>query len=117
LRSKSIYFVSCFRSGFLRLMAYLVVTAGCAASLPAEEAAKGEGTIFITEYRVAGVRKLPRLAVEEAVYPYLGPGRTRDDIEAARAALEAAYQTNGFRRSRWPMASSCCRWWNARSAG
>ena len=62
----------------------------------AAESATAGGTIFITEYRVAGVRKLPRIAVEEAVYPYLGPGRSRDDIEAARAALEAVYQANGF---------------------
>jgi len=67
-----------------------------AASMVGQEAAVREGTIFITEYRVSGVRKLPRIAVEEAVTPFLGPGRTREDIEAARAALESAYQANGF---------------------
>jgi hemolysin activation/secretion protein len=55
-----------------------------------------EATIFINEYRVEGVHHLPRLAVESAVYPYLGPGRTRDDVELARAALEAAYHEAGF---------------------
>jgi len=50
----------------------------------------------IREYRVAGSKRLPRLAVEEAVYPYLGPGRTADDVEAARVALEKAYHELGF---------------------
>lgn len=52
--------------------------------------------LFIREYRVAGVTRLPRLEVEKAVYPYLGPGRTSDDVEAARAALEKAYHDSGY---------------------
>ena len=80
----------------LRLLLWLSLSAIGLRTGWADESAAAGGTIFITEYRVAGVRKLPRIAVEEAVYPYLGPGRTRDDIEAARAALEAAYQANGF---------------------
>ncbi|MBK1815493.1 ShlB/FhaC/HecB family hemolysin secretion/activation protein [Luteolibacter yonseiensis] len=50
----------------------------------------------IREYRVTGPARLPRLAVEEAVYPYLGPGRSADDVEAARVALEKAYHDRGF---------------------
>jgi len=53
-------------------------------------------TIFINEYRVEGVHKLTPLAVETAVYPFLGPGRSRDDIESARASLEDAYHTKGY---------------------
>ena len=52
--------------------------------------------IFIQEYQVKGARQLPRLEIEEAVYPYLGPGRTQDDVEKARAALEKAYQSKGY---------------------
>ncbi len=61
-------------------------------------AAEGTGTntLFIREYRVDGARKLPRVAVEAAVYPFLGPGRTRDDVEQARAALERAYHDAGY---------------------
>jgi hemolysin activation/secretion protein len=36
------------------------------------------------------------LEVEEAVYPFLGPGRTVDDVEQARAALEQAYKNKGY---------------------
>ncbi len=39
---------------------------------------------------------LPQEDVEEAVYPYLGPDKTADDVERARAALQALYQDRGF---------------------
>ncbi len=58
--------------------------------------ATDDETLFINEYRVDGARKLPRHLVEEAVYPYLGPGRTKEDVEFARAALEQAYAAQGF---------------------
>ncbi len=49
---------------------------------------------------------LPQEQVEETIYPYLGPGKTAADIEAARAALQNAYKTAGFitvsvDRARW----------------
>jgi hemolysin activation/secretion protein len=50
----------------------------------------------IWEYRIEGADLLSQSAVERAVYPYLGPGRTIDDVEAARAALEAAYTDQGY---------------------
>lgn len=62
-------------------------------SAPAEASA---GTIFIREYRVQGVRHLSRIQVEETVYPFLGPGRTKRDVEQARAALEKAYRDKGY---------------------
>lgn len=43
-----------------------------------------------------GAKRLPRGVVEETVYPFLGPGRTTDDVERARAALEKAYQDKGY---------------------
>lgn len=66
---------------------------------PAQAAAAGAqdtSTIFINEYRIDGARKLPRRSIEEAVYPFLGPGRTKDDVEQARAALEQAYHDQGL---------------------
>jgi len=50
----------------------------------------------ILEYRVDGADLLSQLEVEAAVYPYLGPGRTSSDVEAARAALEKAYFEKGY---------------------
>ena len=52
--------------------------------------------INIHEYRVEGSKHLSRLEVEEAVYPYLGPGRTPADVESARATLEKSYHDKGF---------------------
>lgn len=51
---------------------------------------------YIQEYRVDGTHVLPRTEVETAVYPFLGPGRTAEDIEHARAALEKAYHAQGW---------------------
>jgi hemolysin activation/secretion protein len=50
----------------------------------------------INEYRVVGADSLPQIEVEEAVYPFLGPNRTADDVEKARAALEKAYHDKGY---------------------
>ena len=36
------------------------------------------------------------MEIETAVYPFMGPGRTRDDVEHARAALEKAYHDRGY---------------------
>ena len=58
--------------------------------------ARAEEGLFIKEYRVEGATRLPRRDVERAVYRYLGPGRSDQDVEAARAALEKAYRDNGF---------------------
>jgi hemolysin activation/secretion protein len=53
-------------------------------------------SFYITEYRVTGATKLTEMEKGEAVYPFLGPGRTGADIDAARAALEKAYKAKGF---------------------
>ena len=50
----------------------------------------------LNEIRVEGSTVLPRDQVEETVYPFLGPGRHASDVEHARAALEALYQSHGF---------------------
>ena len=59
--------------------------------------AEAQQKIFIREIRVAGTQTLPRIEVEEAVYPFLGPGRTFTDVEGARAALEKAYHEKGYK--------------------
>ncbi|MFX7705295.1 POTRA domain-containing protein, partial [Acinetobacter baumannii] len=38
----------------------------------------------------------PQVEIEEAIYPFLGPGKTSEDVEKARAALEKAYHDKGF---------------------
>jgi hemolysin activation/secretion protein len=50
----------------------------------------------ILEYVVDGNTVLPVPDIEEAVYPFLGESRTADDVDGARKALEAVYQTRGY---------------------
>lgn len=58
---------------------------------------QSEPRFYVREYRVVGGgHLLPQLDVETAVYPYLGPYRTTDDVEQARGALEQAYRDKGY---------------------
>jgi hemolysin activation/secretion protein len=50
----------------------------------------------IEAYDVDGNTLLDQDTVESAVYPFLGPGRTRDDVASARDALQKAYQSKGY---------------------
>jgi hemolysin activation/secretion protein len=50
----------------------------------------------IDEYRVDGADNLQQIEVEEAVYPFLGPHRSSQDVEKARAALEKSYHDKGY---------------------
>jgi hemolysin activation/secretion protein len=50
----------------------------------------------IDEFRVEGADTFAQIEVEEAVYPFLGPNRSSDDVEKARAALEKAYHDKGY---------------------
>jgi len=52
---------------------------------------------YIEEYRVeGGGNLLPQMDIGEAVYPYLGPYRSEDDIRQACAALEKVYHEKGY---------------------
>ena len=50
----------------------------------------------IDDFAVRGADKLPEIDLEEAIYPFLGPNKTADDVEKARAALEKAYHDKGY---------------------
>lgn len=50
----------------------------------------------IQEYRIEGTHTLSDGEIEAAVYPFLGPDKTSDDVEQARAALEKAYAAKGY---------------------
>ena len=62
--------------------------------------AHGEDTasmrFYVRQYRVVGAHQLKPLEIEEAVYPFLGPSRTPDDVEAARQSLEKAFHDKGY---------------------
>jgi hemolysin activation/secretion protein len=48
------------------------------------------------EFLVEGNTVLSAVAIETAVTPFLGPKRSVADLDAARSALERAYQTAGY---------------------
>lgn len=53
--------------------------------------------MYITRYLVRGAKTLTPAEVQDAVYPYLGPGRLPADVDNARAALENAYHDKGYK--------------------
>lgn len=88
---------------FLRLFCLLLITAQVAVaaedSVPpaaVPEAAKDVAHFDVFEYRVEGNTVLGRAEVERAVYRFLGPKKTIEDVNAAREALEAAYRDSGY---------------------
>jgi hemolysin activation/secretion protein len=50
----------------------------------------------IDDFAVEGADTLPQIEIEEAIYPFLGPNKSADDVEKARAALEKAYHDKGY---------------------
>ena len=62
---------------------------------PATPAASAR-KVNVNEYIVRGNSVLDARAIERAVTPYLGPDRAMSDIEAARTALQEAYQSAGY---------------------
>ena len=51
---------------------------------------------YIREYRVVGAHHLTSMEIGNAVYPFLGPGRTLQDVMGARDALQKAYEDKHF---------------------
>lgn len=66
--------------------------AGLASAQQAESAPRFD----ILEFEVEGNTVLGAAAIERAVLPFLGPQRSLEDAEAARAALEKVYQSAGY---------------------
>jgi len=59
-------------------------------------AAQPARTLDINEFRIEGANSLSAAEVEIAVTPFLGPKRTLEDVEKARAALEKVYADKGY---------------------
>jgi len=62
----------------------------------AASAARAEPRFDLLVFAVEGDSVLGADAIERVVYPFLGPDKTVADAEAARKALEKAYQDAGF---------------------
>jgi len=58
--------------------------------------AAASNTFDIVEIRVLGNTVLPTMQIESALYPHLGIGKTLDDVQATRTALEKIYHDAGY---------------------
>lgn len=72
------------------------VQANAPAQKPSDKPAAPLQRFDIDDFAVQGADTLPQVEVEEAIYPFLGPNKSSDDVEKARAALEKAYHDKGF---------------------
>lgn len=61
-----------------------------------QQAAEEKARFDVWEYRILGNSVLPRADIETLLYSNLGPGKTLDDVEVARAALEKIYRDRGY---------------------
>lgn len=78
------------------VLAGLIPSAVSAQSAAPAAASPAAARFDVHEFVVEGNSVLDRTAIEEAVYPFLGDGRSIDDVQGARAALEAAYRAKGY---------------------
>ncbi|WP_228022287.1 MULTISPECIES: ShlB/FhaC/HecB family hemolysin secretion/activation protein [unclassified Pseudomonas] len=82
--------------GWLTLLALApVVQAEEAGQAAVAETAPAK-LVDVNEYFVRGNTVLDARAIEEAVYPFLGPQKALSDIEGARDALQKVYQARGY---------------------
>jgi len=58
--------------------------------------ASAPASFQINEYLVRGNTLLGNVDIEESVEPYLGPGRSMNDVHAAQSALQKLYQSKGY---------------------
>jgi hemolysin activation/secretion protein len=65
-------------------------------ALAQDAAGDQEPRFDIQAIDVDGNTVLDQMSLEKAIYPFMGPGRTRADVAAAQKALEEAYHAKGF---------------------
>lgn len=110
------------------LWGWLLLAVGGPSAFAAEGGQEAEAAsarlVDVNEYFVRGNTVLDARAIEEAVYPFLGPQKALSDIEGAREALQKVYQARGYQsvfvelpEQKSKTASSTCKSAKPRSAG
>jgi hemolysin activation/secretion protein len=82
-------------SALASILAALIVH-GAAAQAPRDQAPQAQARFDILEFEIEGNTKLSAIAIERAVYRYLGPGGSIDKVDKAREALETAFHDAGY---------------------
>lgn len=83
------------RRAWASVAAILAVCASGQAAL-AQTAAGQEPTFDVQAIDVDGNTVLDQASLEAAIYPFMGPARTRADVANAQKALEDAYHARGY---------------------
>jgi len=73
-----------------------VASAQDAPAAPPAAAQQAPDSFTIEAFDVTGVTKLNATEVEAAIYPFSGPDRSSQDVEAARKAVQDAYAAKGY---------------------
>jgi hemolysin activation/secretion protein len=77
------------------MLVALSVGAQSLAAVPTGTA--GDARFDVTEIRVIGNGTvLPPVQIEKVIYPFVGPDKSIEDLNAARTALEKAYHSQGY---------------------
>lgn len=84
------------RARFKPLAFAMMCAFGAAHAQDGGNAASPPARFDVNEYLVRGNHLLEAVEIEQTVEPYLGPGRSLDDVHAARDALQKAYQAKGY---------------------
>ncbi len=82
------------RIGHFEIPVSLAVFLGMALAVPPSLAE--DNTFDVMEYVIEGNTVLAPGPIEEAVYPFLGEGKSIKQVEEARKALEKAYHDGGY---------------------
>jgi hemolysin activation/secretion protein len=86
-------------AGYLALAAPALAQSGGTEGLAAADAPRMMAppvSFAILAIDVVGASRLPQGEIEKVVYPFMGPGKTPADVEAARKALQDAYARKGY---------------------
>ncbi len=63
---------------------------------PGDAAPQQNNHFDLLELRVKGNTLIEKKQLERTIYPFLGPNKSIDNVESARAALEELYRTQGY---------------------
>jgi hemolysin activation/secretion protein len=88
--------VDLLRSAAFTAFAFGFATLPIAARAQAPAATQPAVHFMIRAFRVKGNHLIASSEVEDTVYPFMGPNRTPDDVERARAALQKVFADKGY---------------------
>ena len=67
-----------------------------ASQVAQQNAPQQPATFDLLELRVKGNTLIEKRQLERTIYPFLGPKKSIDNVDLARAALEELYRTQGY---------------------